>query len=77
MSDVVEIDVDITDDDIETSVAIDGSEVLALTELYPGADYEPLLNKPQINDVTLLGNISLEDLGISALSSQDIDDVIN
>ena len=36
------------------------------------ADYEELENKPQINEVTLIGNKSFDDLGLSALTSLEI-----
>ena len=48
-------------------------------------DYDSLNNKPQINDVELTGNISLDDLGVQpegdypddALTNNDIDNLIN
>ena len=39
-------------------------------------DYEELINKPQINSVELIGNKSFEELGISAMSNFDIDELI-
>lgn len=50
----------------------------------PG-DYENLKNKPTINGVEISGNLSLEDIGIpdlsdvpkEALSSNDLDNIIN
>ena len=43
-------------------------------------DYESLINKPQINFVTLLGNKTSEDLGLQSeiedITNQDIDKII-
>lgn len=41
-------------------------------------DYNTLLNKPQINGVTLIGNKTLEDLniGITSLSNSDIENIL-
>lgn len=38
-------------------------------------DYEKLIKKPRINDVELIGNKTLEDLGIEECTNQDIDDM--
>lgn len=44
----------------------------------PGTtDYTEMTNKPQINDVTLQGNKSFEDLGAETLSNIEIDNIIN
>lgn len=40
-------------------------------------DYEELENKPQINDVELIGNKSLEDLNTTRLTNIEIDNIIN
>lgn len=40
-------------------------------------DYNKLDNKPQIESVTLQGNKTFEDLGMSALSNQEIRDLID
>jgi len=50
----------------------------------PG-DYEGLINKPRINGVELVGNITLEDLGFPSpekipeepLSNDDLDNIID
>lgn len=43
-------------------------------------NYEKLYNKPQINDITLIGNKTSEELGleptISDITEQDIDEMI-
>ncbi len=43
----------------------------------PASDYVPLVNKPKINDVTLQGNKTFEDLGAESLSNIDIENIIN
>ena len=40
-------------------------------------DYDALKNKPQINDVELIGNISLEALGITILTNEEIDAIVD
>ena len=40
-------------------------------------DYEKLMNKPQINDVELVGNKSIRDIGIFDLSNAEIDRLVN
>ena len=40
-------------------------------------DYEKLMNKPQINDVELVGNKSSRDIGIFDLSNAEIDRLVN
>lgn len=40
-------------------------------------DYNKLDNKPQINDVELIGNKSFEDLGAESLTNIDIENIIN
>ena len=38
-------------------------------------DYEKLIKKPRINEVELVGNKTLEELGIEERTNQDIDDM--
>lgn len=40
-------------------------------------DYNVLINKPKINGVTLVGNLSLEDIGLTteSISSEDLEDM--
>jgi len=40
-------------------------------------DYAILTNKPQINDIALVGNKSFEDLGAETLTNIEIDNIIN
>lgn len=43
----------------------------------PTTDYETLTNKPRIHGVILDGDVSLEDLGISAISDDVIDRIFD
>ena len=38
--------------------------------------YGDLDDKPQINDVTLIGNKSFDDLGLPALTNTEIDEIV-
>lgn len=40
-------------------------------------DYEHLENKPSIESVTLTGNKDLQDLGITEISNQEIEDMLS
>lgn len=40
-------------------------------------DYEALINKPQINDVTLTGNKTFEELGLRPATNTEIAEIIN
>ena len=40
-------------------------------------DYEKLINKPQINDVELIGNKSFEDLDAFRMTNTDIQNIID
>ena len=39
-------------------------------------NYENLKNKPSINGVKLIGDISLEELGLAEISNSEIEDII-
>lgn len=39
-------------------------------------DYADLTNKPKINNVILSGSLSLEDIGIKAITNSEIDEII-
>ena len=41
------------------------------------SNYEQLTNKPAINDVTLSGNKTIEDLGVRELTNLEIAEIIN
>lgn len=42
------------------------------TQIIETGDYNPLSNKPQINDVTLQGNKTFEDLGDHVMTNAEI-----
>ena len=42
-----------------------------------GDDYNDLRNKPAINGVTLMGNKSIDDLGVDTMTNSDILEVFN
>lgn len=39
-------------------------------------DYDALIHKPQINDVTLTGNKTFEELGLRAVTNTEISEII-
>lgn len=39
-------------------------------------DYNDLTNKPQINEVTLSGNKSFDDLGLRAITNLELDELV-
>lgn len=39
------------------------------------ANYERLNNKPSINNTTLIGNKSLEDIGISSITNIELEEI--
>ena len=55
------------------SIDFEIDEMFAITTV----DYDALKNKPQINDVELIGNISLEALGITILTNDEIDAIVD
>ena len=55
------------------SIDFEIDEMFAITTV----DYDALKNKPQINDVKLIGNISLEALGITILTNEEIDAIVD
>ena len=55
------------------SIDFEIDEMFAITTV----DYDALNNKPQINDVELIGNLSLEALGIVILTNEEIDAIVD
>ncbi len=49
---------------------------LSQTIISYSQDYNDLYNKPQINEVELIGNKTFDDLGMSAMSNLDIWEII-
>lgn len=61
------------------SLAVSGDEAVKLDvgEKAPGStDYTELMNKPSIESVILQGNKTFKQLGLEAMSLQDIDNII-
>lgn len=64
------------DRDVGLAVADDDTARLTLGDTYIGGggtkDYERLVNKPQIEEVELVGNKDIEDFGVNLASDYDI-----
>ena len=77
MSDLI-LDVDITDNSTDTDIQLTAGQID--TQIYtPGAgsnDYNDLINKPSIEGVELVGDKTLEELGVEALTPQEIDELL-
>lgn len=69
-----------TDEDIEMNIDSDDDILLKMEDSGTGGEYPPLLNKPKINNVTLLGNKTGEELHLQdemdEITFQDIDNII-
>lgn len=82
MNRTVVIDGEITmrnviDGEITENNVIDGSayEILKVDE--GTRDYEKLINKPQIEAVTLIGNKTFEELGLSPIDGNEIISILS
>lgn len=72
---VVEIEARASLQNLNIEGEIDGNKLkYGPTKLY---DYEKLINKPQIEGVTLIGNKQLSDLGLKEISNQNIEDILS
>lgn len=88
MDRVIEFNVDLAVDDLEFNAAMDSTtgdfstsfEALQTTTLYEN-DYEKLEKKPKINEVTLIGNKTSDQLNLqsrmNSLSNMEIESLIN
>ena len=56
----LEDDIDVEEEQLEDDIEVEEEQV----QVVVNKDYEPLINKPKINNVELDGNLSLSDLGI-------------
>lgn len=71
-------DVALTADEIDEALSFDGTDDVNV--IYNGTkNYVELRNKPQINQVTLQGNVTPDELGIPGepLSNIEIEELIN
>lgn len=80
MNETIDIDIEInTDSSIDTDIQTSDGEIDTDIELSTGGtnDYNDLINKPSIEGVELVGDKTLEELGVEALTPQEIDAIIN
>ena len=72
---VVEVEARASLQNLSIEGEIDGNKIkYGPTKLY---DYEKLINKPQIEGVTLIGNKQLSDFGLKEISNQNIEDILS
>ena len=80
MNETIDIDIEInTDSSIDTDIQTSDGEIDTDIELSANGtnDYNDLVNKPSIEGVELIGDKTLEELGVEALTPQEIDAIIN
>ena len=80
MNETIDIDIEInTNSSIDTDIQTSDGEIDTDIELSAGGtnDYNDLVNKPSIEGVELVGDKTLEELGVEALTPQEIDAIIN
>lgn len=80
MNETIDIDIEInTDSSIDTDIQTSDGEIDTDIEISTGGtnDYNDLVNKPSIEGVELIGDKTLEELGVEALTPQEIDAIIN
>ena len=77
---MIDIDIEIDNESgIDTDIQTSDGEIDTDIELSAGGtnDYNDLINKPSIEGVELVGDKTLEELGVEALTPQEIDAIIN
>jgi len=80
MNETIDIDIEInTDSSIDTDIQTSDGEIDTDIEISTCGtnDYNDLINKPSIEGVELVGDKTLEELGVEALTPQEIDAIIN
>ena len=80
MNETIDIDIEInTDSSIDTDIQTSDGEIDTDIEISTSGtnDYNDLINKPSIEGVELGGDKTLEELGVEALTPQEIDAIIN
>ena len=80
MNETIDIDIEInTDSSIDTDIQTSDGEIDTDIDISTGGtnDYNDLINKPSIEGVELVGDKTLEELGVEALTPQEIDAIIN
>ena len=79
MNETIDIDIEInTDSSIDTDIQTSDGEIDIDIEISTGGtnDYNDLINKPSIEGVELVGDKTLEELGVEALTPQEIDELL-
>ena len=79
MNETIDIDIEInTDSSIDTDIQTSDGEIDTDIEVSTGGtnDYNDLINKPSIEGVELVGDKTLEELGVEALTPQEIDELL-
>ena len=79
MNETIDIDIEInTDSSIDTDIQTSDGEIDTDIELSANGtnDYNDLANKPSIEGVELIGDKTLEELGVEALTPQEIDELL-
>jgi hypothetical protein len=79
MNETIDIDIEInTDSSIDTDIQTSDGEIDTDIEISTGGtnDYNDLINKPSIEGVELVGDKTLEELGVEALTPQEIDELL-
>ena len=77
---MIDIDIEIDNESsIDTDIQTSDGEIDTDIELSANGtnDYNDLANKPSIEGVELIGDKTLEELGVEALTPQEIDAIIN
>lgn len=74
--DVVTPSIDVLDDPRAVDVDQQSLEVDVDSGGYTSLDYRTLANKPSINEVTLVGDKSLEEIGVGRITNQDIWNIV-
>ena len=77
---MIDIDIEIDNQSsIDTDIQTSDGEIDTDIELSANGtnDYNDLVNKPSIEGVELIGDKTLEELGVEALTPQEIDAIIN
>ena len=79
MNETIDIDIEInTDSSIDTDIQTSDGEIDTDIVISTGGtnDYNDLINKPSIEGVELVGDKTLEELGVEALTPQEIDELL-
>lgn len=69
--------VDYDNDTVTVYVVTSDRDLVQIGSSSSVQDYNNLVNKPKINEVTLVGNKSIEELGIDRLLNQDIEHIFD